>query len=107
MRKTILTILGALLITGSAVQMAAATNYHVTGQGHAHSDFRRSYNQVNQPFYAAPLTSAQYRNLEDFGVSAASLTLMNRSVSAARPYWTYLRCPNAAAQRARTGVWRN
>jgi len=69
MRKTVLTILGALLITGSAVQMAAATNYHVTGQGHAHSDFRRSYNQVNQPFYAAPLTSDEYRNKENFGFS--------------------------------------
>jgi hypothetical protein len=29
MRKTIITILGALLITGSAVQMAAASEHHV------------------------------------------------------------------------------
>ncbi|MGD0846443.1 hypothetical protein [Bradyrhizobium sp.] len=29
MRKTILTMLGALLITGSAVQMATASSYHV------------------------------------------------------------------------------
>ena len=29
MRRTILTILGALLITGSAVQMATASSYHV------------------------------------------------------------------------------
>ncbi|WP_213736297.1 hypothetical protein [Bradyrhizobium sp. dw_411] len=29
MRKTVLTILGALLITGSASQMATASNYHV------------------------------------------------------------------------------
>jgi hypothetical protein len=29
MRKTILTILGALLIAGSAVQMASATEHHV------------------------------------------------------------------------------
>ena len=29
MRKTVLTILGALLIAGSAVQMATASEYHV------------------------------------------------------------------------------
>jgi CHASE3 domain sensor protein len=29
MRKTVLTILGALLITGSAVQMATASEHHV------------------------------------------------------------------------------
>jgi hypothetical protein len=40
MRKTVLTILGALLITGSAVQVAAASNYHVYSRGHVQSDYR-------------------------------------------------------------------
>ena len=69
MRKTVLTILGALLITGSAVQVAAASNYHVYSRGHDQSDYRRAYNQVNEPSYAAPLTSQEERNRENFGFS--------------------------------------
>jgi hypothetical protein len=68
MRKTVLTILGALLITGSAVQVAAASNYHVYSGGHDRSDYRRSYNQVTEPFYAAPQTR-EGRNMENFGFS--------------------------------------
>jgi hypothetical protein len=44
MRKTVLTILGALLIAGSVVQTASASNYHVRK---AHS---------------APVASEQFRN---------------------------------------------
>jgi len=68
MRKTALTILGALLITGSAVQLASASNYHVYRWGHDRSDYRRSYNQVNKPFYAVPQTRED-RNMENFGFS--------------------------------------
>jgi hypothetical protein len=69
MRKTILTILGTLLIAGAAVQTAAASNYHVYSRGHDRSDYRRAYNQVSEPSYAAPLTSEQERNRENFGWS--------------------------------------
>ena len=50
MRKTALTVFGALLISGSVVQMAAASehHHHVTKANFArhHSDFRGAYNQV-------------------------------------------------------------
>jgi hypothetical protein len=45
MRKTVLTILGALLIAGSAVQMASASEHHV----------RKAYR-------ASIATSQQFRN---------------------------------------------
>jgi hypothetical protein len=64
MQKTALIIFGALLIAGSAVQMAAASEHHAR----ARSDYRRAYNQSNEPFYAAPQTRAG-RNIEDFGFS--------------------------------------
>jgi hypothetical protein len=75
MRKTVLTILGALLIAGSAVQMASASEYHarkayrVPDAASQQLKFRGSYNQLNGPSYAAPLTSEEYRNQEDFGWS--------------------------------------
>ena len=47
MRKTAFTILGALLIAGSAVQMATASEHHMrTGRGHHQSD--RAYNAAPQ-----------------------------------------------------------
>ena len=51
MQKTALTIFGALLISGMAVQMAAASEHH---RGEAHfgrdlSEFGRVYNLVNGP----------------------------------------------------------
>jgi len=51
MQKTALTIFGALLISGMAVQMAAASEHH---RGKAHfgrdlSEFSRVYNLVNGP----------------------------------------------------------
>ena len=50
MQKTVLTIFGALLISGSAVQMAAASeHHHVTKANfsrHHAVDFRGAYNQV-------------------------------------------------------------
>jgi hypothetical protein len=51
MQKTALTIFGALLISGMAVQMAAASEHH---RGKAYfgrdpSEFSRAYNLVNGP----------------------------------------------------------
>ena len=54
MRKTVLIILGTLLITGSSVQMAAASNYHVYSRGYDQSDYRRAYNQMNRPLLCSP-----------------------------------------------------
>jgi hypothetical protein len=52
MRKAAFTILGALLIAGSAVQMATASEHRMrTGQGHHRWD--RAYN-------AAPQVSGSY-----------------------------------------------
>ena len=48
MQKAALTILGALLIAGSAMQMATASEHHTrTGRGHYHR-WDRSYNVVPQ-----------------------------------------------------------
>jgi hypothetical protein len=46
MRKTALTIFGALLISGLAVQMATASEHHMK--------LRRAYNQFNGPVGATP-----------------------------------------------------
>jgi hypothetical protein len=47
MRKTAFAIIGALLIAGSAVQMARASEHHMrTGQGHHRWD--RAYNAAPQ-----------------------------------------------------------
>ena len=56
MRKTALTIFGVLLISGLAVQMAAASERHRTKAyfGRDLSDFRGAYNQVNGPIIVAP-----------------------------------------------------
>jgi hypothetical protein len=57
MRKVAYTILGALLIAGSAVQMATASELHPrTGRSYRQWDYRGSYNQLKEPFYAAPRT---------------------------------------------------
>ena len=56
MRKTALTIFGALLISGLAIQMAAASQQHRSKAyfGRDISDFRGSYNQVNGPINVTP-----------------------------------------------------
>ena len=51
MQKTALTIFGALLISGLAVQMATASEHHRTGRGHHRWD--RAYNQLRDPSFAA------------------------------------------------------
>ena len=46
MRKIALTIFGALLISGSVVQIAAATEHHKAKAKHHYADFRGAYNQM-------------------------------------------------------------
>ena len=56
MQKTALTIFGALLISGMAVQMAAASEHHRSKAyfGRDLLEFRRTYNQVNGPINVTP-----------------------------------------------------
>ena len=56
MQKTALTIFGALLISGMAVQMATASEHHGSKAyfGRDLSEFRRAYNQVNGPINVTP-----------------------------------------------------
>ena len=61
MRKT---ILGALLITLSAIQMATASERHAR-RAYDQWDFRGSYNQLNEPSYQ----TREQRNIENFGFS--------------------------------------
>ena len=53
MRKTAITIFGALLISGLAVQVAAASEHHGR-KAYDRSDLRRAYNQVLGPIDTAP-----------------------------------------------------
>jgi hypothetical protein len=62
MRKT---ILGALLITVPAIQMASASEHHAR-RAHDHWDFRGSYNQLNHPSLDE---MQERRNIENFGFS--------------------------------------
>jgi hypothetical protein len=62
MRKT---ILGALLITVPAIQMASASEHHAR-RAHDHWDFRGSYNQLNHPSIDE---MQERRNIENFGFS--------------------------------------
>ena len=58
MQKTVLTTLGALLISGLAVQMATASEHHMK--------FRRAYNQWNGPVV---VTAPERYNWETNGFS--------------------------------------
>jgi hypothetical protein len=57
MRKAAFTIFGVLLIAGSAVQMATASEHHA---GRSHHRWDRSYNQLREPSYAAPQIGNNY-----------------------------------------------
>jgi hypothetical protein len=67
--EKILRIFGALLISGMAVQMAAASEHgHLTkaNLSRHHSDFRGAYNQVSGPINVSVTPSALYRTDTDF-----------------------------------------
>jgi hypothetical protein len=51
MRKAAFSVLGALLIAGSAVQMATASEHH-TRNGKSHPRWDRAYNQSRDPYAA-------------------------------------------------------
>ena len=68
MEKT-LSIFGALLISGMAVQMAAASEHsHMTKANFSrhHSDFRGAYNQVSEPINVSVTARAHYGTDLDF-----------------------------------------
>jgi hypothetical protein len=73
MRKIALTIFGALLISGSVVQMAAAAEHHkhLTKAKHHYADFRGAYNQV-RPINASVTPLAVYRTEETFRLTDPS-----------------------------------
>jgi hypothetical protein len=56
MQKTVVTIFGALLISGLAVQVAAASERHHSKAyvSRDMSNLRKAYNQVNGPIDVAP-----------------------------------------------------
>jgi len=49
MRKAAFTILGALLIAGSTMQMATASSEHHMRTGRDHHRWDRSYDQLREP----------------------------------------------------------
>jgi hypothetical protein len=67
MRKTVITILGASLITLSAISRATASDRHAR-RAYDQWSYRGSYNQLSGPSYAVPETRAR-RNIENFGFS--------------------------------------
>ena len=71
MRKTAFTIIGALLIAGSAVQMATASEHHMRAD-RGHHRWDRAYNQLKKPSYAAPQMRDGYS--EGFSKPAANVT---------------------------------
>ena len=70
MRKTALTIFGALLMSGMAVQMAAASEHHrhltKANFSRQHSDFRGAYNQMNGPINVGVTPAALIPHDADF-----------------------------------------
>jgi hypothetical protein len=54
MRKTAFTILSALLIAGSAVQVATASEHHVRGGRSHHHRWDRAYDQLREPGFSIP-----------------------------------------------------
>jgi hypothetical protein len=65
MRKIAIAIFGALLISGSVVQIAAATEHHNAKAKHHYANFRGAYNQV-RPINASVAPPVVYRTEETF-----------------------------------------
>jgi hypothetical protein len=59
MRKTAFILLGALLISGSAVQVATAAQHH-TRSDRSHPRWDRTYNQLREPSSATSQTGYDY-----------------------------------------------
>jgi hypothetical protein len=105
MKKTALTIFGALLISGLAVQMAAASQHHHRGKAHL-SNFRGAYNQVNGPISVRPIQPAfqpapALPQTESGGMGGwGSMTGFNGASSASRS--THTRATESEATHARS-----
>jgi hypothetical protein len=67
MRKTVLFLLGTMLMAGSAVQVATASGHQARETDQRH--YRGAYDQWNGSSYIAPLTIEEERNKEGFGFS--------------------------------------
>jgi hypothetical protein len=76
MRKTVLFILGTMLMAGSMARVAtAAEEARKTDNTAAvvqDPQYRRAYDRSNEPSQAAPLTAEEKRNKADFGFSGRS-----------------------------------
>jgi hypothetical protein len=59
MRKAAFTILGALLMAGSAMQMATASEHHMR-TGRSHHRWDRAYDQLKEPGLSIPQTRDGY-----------------------------------------------
>ncbi len=59
MRKAAFTVLGVLLIAGSAMQMAT-TSEHKTRTGRSHHRWGRAYDQLKEPGFSIPQTRDGY-----------------------------------------------
>jgi hypothetical protein len=68
MRKTVLTTLGALLIAGSAVQIATASEHHIRKVHRVPAQDSRAFRDVYDGPYAIPQSQGE-RNIENFGFS--------------------------------------
>ena len=72
MRKTALTILGALLMSGIAVQMAAASEHHrqhvtkASFSRHHTAHFQGAYNRINGPINVSVTPSVLLSHDSDF-----------------------------------------
>jgi hypothetical protein len=63
MRKIVLTILGALLIVGSTVQLAAATEHHAHKSDHARVHATQQFRNANDSFISP---SVEQQDLSDY-----------------------------------------
>jgi hypothetical protein len=69
MQKTAVTVFGALLISGMAVQMAAASEHHHLTKANLsrhHSDFRGAYNRIKGPINVSVTPSVVLPHDTDF-----------------------------------------
>jgi len=63
--RTAFIIFGAVLMAGSATQVAAASEHHPRhGRGHERSDYRRGFDRLNGPATLVPQAREGYGNVK-------------------------------------------
>jgi len=76
MRRTALSLLGVLLISGLAVQLAAASEHHHRSKayfGRYLPEYRGTYNQLDGPISAAPRVFDRFDpSVQHYGGPSAS-----------------------------------